>query len=162
MVVCKIGKPWGIIITTKGNHPKCLKTKCFRNFLFLDLTLMGIFKSRKVVGGEIFCSFFITDNDIKFLEQQNLPEQSWLSILLSKQVFESRMVRIHYAFGQDKIWPEFLESIHYGKYGYIKKSQENSQKTGKHGHEKRKSTREAKDSKPKPEKVKSQSKKVKP
>ncbi|GKC86547.1 hypothetical protein Tco_1147196 [Tanacetum coccineum] len=35
-------------------------------------------------------------------------------------------------------------------------------KTGKHGHEKRKSTREAKDSKPKPEKVKSQSKKVKP
>ncbi|GJT04611.1 hypothetical protein Tco_0839073 [Tanacetum coccineum] len=35
-------------------------------------------------------------------------------------------------------------------------------KTGKHEHEKRKSTREAKDSKPKPEKVKSQSKKVKP
>ncbi|GKB82040.1 hypothetical protein Tco_0948935 [Tanacetum coccineum] len=33
---------------------------------------------------------------------------------------------------------------------------------GKHEHEKRKSTREAKDSKPKPEKVKSQSKKVKP
>ncbi|GKA07602.1 hypothetical protein Tco_0686826 [Tanacetum coccineum] len=35
-------------------------------------------------------------------------------------------------------------------------------KTGKHGHGKRKSTREAKDSKPKPEKVKPQSKKVKP
>ncbi|GKB68487.1 hypothetical protein Tco_0929899 [Tanacetum coccineum] len=35
-------------------------------------------------------------------------------------------------------------------------------KTGKHGHGKRKSTREAKDSKPKPEKVKLQSKKVKP
>ncbi|GJV70876.1 hypothetical protein Tco_1490871 [Tanacetum coccineum] len=45
---------------------------------------MGIFKSRKVVCGKIFCSFFITDNDIKFLEQQNPPEQSWLSILLSK------------------------------------------------------------------------------
>ncbi|GKC01321.1 hypothetical protein Tco_0987457, partial [Tanacetum coccineum] len=37
-----------------------------------------------------------------------------------------------------------------------------SSKTGKHGHGKRKSTREAKDSKPKPEKVKPQSKKVKP
>ncbi|GKG53926.1 hypothetical protein Tco_0555326, partial [Tanacetum coccineum] len=37
-----------------------------------------------------------------------------------------------------------------------------SPKTGKHGHEKWKSTREAKDSEPKPEKVKSQSKKVKP
>ncbi|GJW82614.1 hypothetical protein Tco_0146589 [Tanacetum coccineum] len=35
-------------------------------------------------------------------------------------------------------------------------------KTGKHGHEKQKSTRETKDSKPEPEKVKSQSKKVKP
>ncbi|GJT55738.1 hypothetical protein Tco_0990792 [Tanacetum coccineum] len=38
----------------------------------------------------------------------------------------------------------------------------NPSKTGKHEHEKRKNTREAKDSKPKPEKVKSQSKKVKP
>ncbi|GJW17427.1 hypothetical protein Tco_0024863 [Tanacetum coccineum] len=35
-------------------------------------------------------------------------------------------------------------------------------KTDKHGHEERKSTREAKDSKPKPEKIKPQSKKVKP
>ncbi|GJZ35265.1 hypothetical protein Tco_0581082 [Tanacetum coccineum] len=41
-------------------------------------------------------------------------------------------------------------------------SQENRQKTGKHELEKRKNTREAKDSKPKLEKVKSQSKKVKP
>ncbi|GKB72416.1 hypothetical protein Tco_0933828 [Tanacetum coccineum] len=89
MVVYKIGKPWGIIISTKSNHPKCLERKGFRNFLFLKLTLMEIFKSGKVVGGEIFCSFFITDNYIKFLEQQNPPEQSWLSILLSKQVLES-------------------------------------------------------------------------
>ncbi|GJR01555.1 hypothetical protein Tco_0506363 [Tanacetum coccineum] len=53
---------------------------------------------RKVVGGEIFCSFFITDNDIKFLEQQNPPEQSWLSILLSKQcnVLDSVIVLLAY------------------------------------------------------------------
>ncbi|GJT97737.1 hypothetical protein Tco_1093255 [Tanacetum coccineum] len=35
-------------------------------------------------------------------------------------------------------------------------------KTDKHGHDERKSRREAKDSKPKPEKIKPQSKKVKP
>ncbi|GKA24311.1 hypothetical protein Tco_0710344 [Tanacetum coccineum] len=36
-------------------------------------------------------------------------EQFGLSILLSKQVLdELRIVRIHYAFGQDKIWPDFL------------------------------------------------------
>ncbi|GKA36836.1 hypothetical protein Tco_0723401 [Tanacetum coccineum] len=32
-----------------------------------------------------FCSLLYRDNDIKFLEQQNPPKQSWLSILLSKQ-----------------------------------------------------------------------------
>ncbi|GKF61858.1 hypothetical protein Tco_0181912, partial [Tanacetum coccineum] len=90
MVICKVGKPWGIIITTKGNHPKWSAAR-------------------------FSAPFFITDHDIKFLEQQNPPEQSWLSILLSEQILESRIVRIHYAFGQDKIWPEFLESIHYGE-----------------------------------------------
>ncbi|GJS90196.1 hypothetical protein Tco_0772832 [Tanacetum coccineum] len=40
-------------------------------------------------AAEIFALFYSTDNDIKFLEQQNPPEQSWLSILLSKQVLES-------------------------------------------------------------------------
>ncbi|GJY63521.1 hypothetical protein Tco_0464981 [Tanacetum coccineum] len=73
MVVCIIGKPRGIIITMKSNHPKCLERKCFRNFLFLELTLMGIFKSRKVVGGEIFCSFLSRLTDIKVLEQENPP-----------------------------------------------------------------------------------------
>ncbi|GJT03054.1 hypothetical protein Tco_0824223 [Tanacetum coccineum] len=114
MLVCKIGKPRGIIITTKGNHPKCLERKCFRNFLFLELTLMGIFKSRKVVGGEIFCSFFITDNDIKFLEQQNLPEQSWLSILLTKRYLRANG-RIHYALDKDTDMAGISRSIHYGK-----------------------------------------------
>ncbi|GJU51171.1 hypothetical protein Tco_1220726 [Tanacetum coccineum] len=33
-------------------------------------------------------------NDIKFLEQQNPPEQSWLRILFSKQVFECRMCNV--------------------------------------------------------------------
>ncbi|GKB75577.1 reverse transcriptase domain-containing protein [Tanacetum coccineum] len=44
----------------------------------------------------------------------------------------------------------------------ISKITRKQSKTGKHGHKNQKSTREAKDSKPKPEKVKPQSKKVKP
>ncbi|GJY97624.1 hypothetical protein Tco_0514534 [Tanacetum coccineum] len=76
----------------KGNHPKFSRGNVFRNFLFPRAHLMVIYQVEKVVCGEIFCSFYITDNDIKFLEQQNPPEQSWLSILLSKQerIFKSR------------------------------------------------------------------------
>ncbi|GJY35641.1 ribonuclease H-like domain-containing protein [Tanacetum coccineum] len=56
--------------------------------------------------------------------------------------------------------PQFPDKVY--KVRIYQISQENHQKTGKHGHGKWKSTREAKDSKPKPEKVKPQSKKVKP
>ncbi|GKF90636.1 hypothetical protein Tco_0274337, partial [Tanacetum coccineum] len=38
-----------------------------------------------MVGGEVLGSFFITDDDIKFLKEENPPEQSWLSILLVKK-----------------------------------------------------------------------------
>ncbi|GKF35535.1 hypothetical protein Tco_0112293, partial [Tanacetum coccineum] len=42
----------------------------------------------------ILRSYFITNNDIEFLEYENLPEQSWLSILLSKKIFESRVCNV--------------------------------------------------------------------
>ncbi|GJV83532.1 hypothetical protein Tco_1523430 [Tanacetum coccineum] len=39
------------------------------------------------------------DHDIKFLDQQNPPEQSRLSILLSKQVLKSRVCNVLEACG---------------------------------------------------------------
>nr|GEW09559.1 reverse transcriptase domain-containing protein [Tanacetum cinerariifolium] len=39
----------------------------------------------KMVGGEVLGSFFITDDDIKFLKEENPPKQSRLSILLIKK-----------------------------------------------------------------------------
>ncbi|GJR95839.1 hypothetical protein Tco_0268013 [Tanacetum coccineum] len=65
MVVCKIGKPRGIIITTESNHPKCLR----RGKIFHDSSL-----------------FTDKRNTNFWNEQQNPPEiVIGLSILLSKQ-----------------------------------------------------------------------------
>ncbi|GJX27517.1 hypothetical protein Tco_0233813 [Tanacetum coccineum] len=91
------------------NHPKMSREEMVSIFSFSRARpLMGIFKSRKVVCGEIFCSFFITDNDIKFLEQQNPPEQSWLSILLSKQVpCVSEWSVIHYVLDKTRYGRNF-------------------------------------------------------
>ncbi|GJU65487.1 hypothetical protein Tco_1247322 [Tanacetum coccineum] len=91
MVVCKIGKPWGIIITTKGNHPKCLERKCFRNFLFLELTLMGIFKSGKRGLRARFSAPFYHGNDIQFFGAAITGCNLGLAFLLSKQDLEKEI-----------------------------------------------------------------------
>ncbi|GKC57630.1 hypothetical protein Tco_1085228 [Tanacetum coccineum] len=54
--------------------------------VFLDWVL----KSGKMIGGQILCSFFVSDDNIEFLEQKDPPHQSWLSILLSEEILYSR------------------------------------------------------------------------
>ncbi|GKB66169.1 hypothetical protein Tco_0927581 [Tanacetum coccineum] len=54
--------------------------------------LMRVLKSGKMIGGQILCSFFVSDDNIKFLEQKDPPHQSWLSIFLSEEILYSRMV----------------------------------------------------------------------
>ncbi|GJW35889.1 hypothetical protein Tco_0058809 [Tanacetum coccineum] len=51
-----------------------------------------VLKSGKMIGGQIFCSFFVSDDNIEFLEQKDPPHQSWLSIFLSEEILYSRMV----------------------------------------------------------------------
>nr|GEU62492.1 hypothetical protein [Tanacetum cinerariifolium]GEX11218.1 hypothetical protein [Tanacetum cinerariifolium] len=58
MVVCKMGKPWCTLVTTKRYHVKCLK------------------------GSQLL---FITDSDIKFLQEENPADQSWFGILLVEE-----------------------------------------------------------------------------
>ncbi|GKC74094.1 hypothetical protein Tco_1119977, partial [Tanacetum coccineum] len=72
MVVCKVGKPWGTIIT-KSNQSKSFEWKCFRDFLAFELILVRVLKSGEMIGGEIFCSFFVSDLNIEFLEQKDPP-----------------------------------------------------------------------------------------
>ncbi|GJT96572.1 hypothetical protein Tco_1092090 [Tanacetum coccineum] len=65
---------------------------------------LGVPKSVKDERGQIpLPSFFVSDDNIKFLEQKDPPHQSWLSIFLSEEILYSRMVGIHYAFRQNKI-----------------------------------------------------------
>ncbi|GKG06793.1 hypothetical protein Tco_0329762, partial [Tanacetum coccineum] len=61
MVVCEICKPWGTI-NTKSNQSKSFEGKCFRDFLVLEFILMRVLKSGKMIGGHIFCSFFVLDD----------------------------------------------------------------------------------------------------
>ncbi|GKA71739.1 hypothetical protein Tco_0777878 [Tanacetum coccineum] len=69
---------------------------------------------RQVVYGEIFCSFFITDNDNQISLEQQIHRNLGLASLLSKQVLGANgPYTLCFRQGQD--WPEFLESIHYGK-----------------------------------------------
>ncbi|GKE14002.1 hypothetical protein Tco_1421579 [Tanacetum coccineum] len=51
--------------------------------------LSGVVGTMMSLGGSIMASY----NDIKFLEEKNPSEQSQLSILLSKKIFESRVER---------------------------------------------------------------------
>ncbi|GJS89642.1 hypothetical protein Tco_0772278 [Tanacetum coccineum] len=90
MVVCEICKPWGTI-NTKSNRSKSFERKCFRDFLVLEFILMRVLKSGKMIGGQILCSFFVSDDNIEFLKQKDPPHQSWLSILFSEQILYSRM-----------------------------------------------------------------------
>ncbi|GJT03044.1 hypothetical protein Tco_0824213 [Tanacetum coccineum] len=82
----------GLLSTTKATDPKFSERKCFRDFLVLEFILLRVLKSRKMIGGQIFCSFFVSDDNIEFLEQKDPPHQSWLSILFSKEILYSRMV----------------------------------------------------------------------
>ncbi|GJR01803.1 hypothetical protein Tco_0524787 [Tanacetum coccineum] len=52
--------------------------KCFRDFLVLEFILMRVLKSGKMIGGQILCSFLVSDDNIEFLEQKDPPHQSWL------------------------------------------------------------------------------------
>ncbi|GKD24289.1 hypothetical protein Tco_1230503 [Tanacetum coccineum] len=75
-----------------------------------------------MIDGQILCSFFISDDNIEFLEQMDLPHQSWLSIFLSEEILYSRMVGIHYALRQNKIRQKLLKGVHYRKTAPIAKS----------------------------------------
>ncbi|GJR43065.1 hypothetical protein Tco_1311168 [Tanacetum coccineum] len=45
-----------------------------------------------MIGGQILCSFFVSDDNIEFLEQKDPPHQSWLSTsLLAKSILHSSM-----------------------------------------------------------------------
>ncbi|GJS31587.1 hypothetical protein Tco_0492207 [Tanacetum coccineum] len=79
-------------LNTKSNRSKSFERKCFRDFLVLEFILMRVLKSGKMIGGQILCSFFVSDDNIEFLEQKDPPHQSWLSILLSEEILYSRMV----------------------------------------------------------------------
>ncbi|GJW20163.1 hypothetical protein Tco_0030785 [Tanacetum coccineum] len=102
IVVCEICKPWGTI-NTKSNRSKSFERKSFCDFLVLEFILMRVLKSGEMIGGQILCSFFVSDDNIKFLEQKDPPHQTWLNILFSEEILYSRMVGIHYAFGQNEI-----------------------------------------------------------
>ncbi|GJS73752.1 hypothetical protein Tco_0706593 [Tanacetum coccineum] len=102
MVVCEICKPWGTI-DTKSNQSKSFEGKCLCGFLVLEFILMRVLKSGKMIGSQILCSFFVSNDNIEFLEQKDPPHQSWLSILFNEEILYSRMVGIHYALRQNEI-----------------------------------------------------------
>ncbi|GKG27591.1 hypothetical protein Tco_0405918, partial [Tanacetum coccineum] len=76
---------------------KSFERKYFHDFLVLEFILRRVLKSGKMIGGQIRCSFFVSDDNIEFLEQKDPPHQSCLSILFSEEILYSRMVGIHYA-----------------------------------------------------------------
>ena len=72
MVIRKIGEPWGTLV--KFSHtPKCLERKCIVDFLILKNTLMGVLKSRKVIGSKILSSFLVSNFNFEFLKEENPP-----------------------------------------------------------------------------------------
>ncbi|GJR01115.1 hypothetical protein Tco_0524099 [Tanacetum coccineum] len=92
--------------TSQGDRSKSFERKCFSDFLVLEFILMRVLKSGKMIGGQILCSFFVSDDNIKFLEQKDPPHQSWLSIFLiaREKYFISRMVPVNTnALRQNKI-----------------------------------------------------------
>ncbi|GJU24644.1 hypothetical protein Tco_1163265 [Tanacetum coccineum] len=50
-----------------------------------------------MIGCQILCSFFVSDDNIEFLEQKDPPHQSRLSILFSEEILYSRVVSIYNA-----------------------------------------------------------------
>ncbi|GJV55246.1 hypothetical protein Tco_1456251 [Tanacetum coccineum] len=43
------------------------------------------------IGGQSLCSFFVSNDNIEFLEKKDPPHESWLSILFSEEILYSRM-----------------------------------------------------------------------
>ncbi|GJZ59047.1 hypothetical protein Tco_0614863 [Tanacetum coccineum] len=58
-----------------------------------------------MIGCEVLGSFCVKNFKVKFLEEENPSEQSRFSILFGKEILESGMVRMHYAFVHDKERP---------------------------------------------------------
>ena len=56
------------------------------------LYVMVHHQPRQVVGNYILDALFILDWNVKFLEQKDLPNETGLSILLSENVLERRMI----------------------------------------------------------------------
>ncbi|GJX81049.1 hypothetical protein Tco_0329198 [Tanacetum coccineum] len=81
MVVCEICKPWGTI-NMKSNRSKSFEGKCLCDFLVLEFILMRVLKSGKMISGQILFSFFVSDDNIEFLEQKDST-----AIVLAKHPF---------------------------------------------------------------------------
>ncbi|GJV36223.1 hypothetical protein Tco_1408700 [Tanacetum coccineum] len=88
---------WAIVASSRKSRAS------LSDFLVLKFILIRVLKSGKMIGGQILCSFFVSDDNIEFLEQNDPPHQSWLSIFLSEDILYSRMVGIYYALRQNKI-----------------------------------------------------------
>ncbi|GJV45568.1 hypothetical protein Tco_1430104 [Tanacetum coccineum] len=84
---------WGNYQQREATDPSVYGGNVFRDFLVLEFILMRVLKSGKMIGGQIFCSFFVSDDNIEFLEQKDPPHQSWLSIFLSEEILLSSKVR---------------------------------------------------------------------
>ncbi|GJV96409.1 putative reverse transcriptase domain-containing protein [Tanacetum coccineum] len=71
------------------------------SLVYLDEVLKS---AERLIGGQLLWPpFFVSDDNIEFLEQKDPPHQSWLSILFSEEILYSRMVGIHYALRQNEI-----------------------------------------------------------
>ncbi|GJW60428.1 hypothetical protein Tco_0109763 [Tanacetum coccineum] len=73
--ICEICQHGGTNQHEEHTDPKSLRRKCFRDFLVLEFILMRVLKSGKMIGGQILCSFFVSDDNIEFLEQKDPPHQ---------------------------------------------------------------------------------------
>ncbi|GJW34594.1 hypothetical protein Tco_0054626, partial [Tanacetum coccineum] len=62
-----------------------------------------------MIGREILGSFCVNYFEFELLKEENPPEQSRLGIFFCKEIFEGGVIRIHNAFVQDEVRPEFFE-----------------------------------------------------
>nr|GEW35925.1 ribonuclease H-like domain-containing protein [Tanacetum cinerariifolium] len=106
-VVRAIMSPGGSIVASLENINGFLAVNTQPDDLIrTDFKQEGVVPKDRWSAARFSAPFFITDKDIKFLLEENPTKQSRLGILLVKKIFQYRVIRIHYAFGQDKIWQE--------------------------------------------------------
>ncbi|GJV26393.1 hypothetical protein Tco_1379088 [Tanacetum coccineum] len=55
-------QPW-VLSTRRAQPIQEFERKCFRDFLVLEFILMRVLKSEKMIGGQILCSFFVSDDN---------------------------------------------------------------------------------------------------